>query len=178
MEARQVAEYSGSLRVLLNEWDPIGAADSVQDEYDCLIEPLLGRLHRGAGRAEISAFLWHEVTGHFGLSPFRREVDAVADRLVAWWSALDSPTLISLVNHQEINVVVTAVAAVGSQVDAAGVTGFIDQVKHPSWWSADVSPPQLGDRLQAVVLDDSRNPPRLSALRSDIEIARALRERE
>ncbi|MFB7512905.1 hypothetical protein [Streptomyces sp. NPDC056144] len=140
MEARQVAAHSGSLRALLNEWDPIGVADMVHDEYVCLIGPLLSRLHRRASRTEISAFLWHEVTEHFGLAPFRREVDAVADRLVAWWSALDSPTLTTLVNHQEIDVVVTAVAAVGSRVDAAGVTGFIDQAKHPSWWSVGCAP--------------------------------------
>ncbi|MDQ1009872.1 hypothetical protein QFZ82_004357 [Streptomyces sp. V4I23] len=83
-----------------------------------------------------------------------------------------------LVNHQEVDVVVTAVASVGSQVDAAGVVGFIDQVKHSSWWSADVAPPQVGDHLRAVVLDDSRTPPRLSALERDIEIAQVLRERE
>ncbi|MFB7179732.1 hypothetical protein ACFCYI_18770 [Streptomyces sp. NPDC056257] len=83
-----------------------------------------------------------------------------------------------LVNHQEIDVTVTAVAPVGSQVDAAGITGFIDQVKHPSWWSPDAPLPQVGDHLHAVVLDDSRTPPRLSALQKDIDIARMLRERE
>ncbi len=88
-------------------------------------------------------------------------------------SALPTP-----VNHQELDVTVTAVAPFGSQVDAGGTTGFIDQAKHPSWWSADVAPPQVGDRLHAVVLDDSRQPPRLSALRTDVDIARKLRGRE
>jgi hypothetical protein len=40
-----------NLRYLLNEWDPIGVADLVQDEYDCLIGPILSRLTRGAERA-------------------------------------------------------------------------------------------------------------------------------
>ncbi|MER5363430.1 hypothetical protein [Streptomyces sp. NPDC002785] len=85
-----------------------------------------------------------------------------------------------LVNHQEVDVIITAVAPVGSMVDVAGsgTPGFIDQVKHPSWRSAGASPPKVGDRLHAVVLDDSRTPPRLSALQQDIEIARTLRERE
>ncbi|RSS41116.1 hypothetical protein [Streptomyces sp. WAC08241] len=83
----------------------------------------------------------------------------------------------ALVDHQEADVTVTAVARVGSQVDADGDPGFVDRAKHPSWWSADVPPPRVGDRLRAVVLDDSRTPPRLSALASDIEIARALRGR-
>lgn len=83
----------------------------------------------------------------------------------------------TLRNHQEVDVVITAVASVGSQVDANGTTGFIDQVKHPSWWSKDFDPPQVGDSLHAVVLDDSRTPPRLSALQRDIDVARMLRGR-
>jgi hypothetical protein len=70
--------------------------------------------------------------------------------------------------------VITAVASVGSQVDADGTTGFIDQVKHPCWWSPDVASPQVGDRLCAVVLDASRTPPRLSALQKDIDVASML----
>ncbi|MYQ38416.1 hypothetical protein GTW61_09235 [Streptomyces sp. SID4921] len=79
-----------------------------------------------------------------------------------------------MVNDQEADVVVTAVASVGSSVEVAGVdvAGFIDQVKHPSWWSAEVPRPRVGDQLHVVVLDDSRDPVRLSALRSDIESAR------
>ncbi|MEV6753588.1 hypothetical protein [Streptomyces sp. NPDC051214] len=83
--------------------------------------------------------------------------------------------------HQELDVTVRAVAPVGcfviidGQVD--GREGFVDQAKHPSWWT-DAPPPRAGDRLHVVVLDASRNPPRLSALTSDIEIARRLRARE
>ncbi|MEV7562422.1 hypothetical protein [Streptomyces sp. NPDC089795] len=79
-----------------------------------------------------------------------------------------------LVDHQEVDVVVTAVAPYGSQVGADDVTRFVDQAKHPSWWSSDVPPPQVGDRLHTVVLDDSRTPPRLSALTTDVDIARVL----
>ncbi|MFC9082709.1 hypothetical protein ACFTY7_38060 [Streptomyces sp. NPDC057062] len=72
------------LRDLLNEWDPIGVADLVQDEYDCLISPILSRLTHGAGRAEMSEFLGRELTQHFGLShPY--DVDRMAERLTAWW---------------------------------------------------------------------------------------------
>lgn len=78
-------------------------------------------------------------------------------------------------DHQELDVTVTAVASVGSKAEAGGETGFIDQVKHPSWWDEDTAPPQTGDRLRVVVLDASREEPRLSALRSDIDIARRLR---
>ncbi|MFC4499890.1 MULTISPECIES: hypothetical protein [Streptomyces] len=73
--------------------------------------------------------------------------------------------------------IVVAVAPVGAKVDAdEGGTGFIDQVKHPSWWDEGTSPPQVGDRLHVVVLDASRVPPRFSALQQDIGIARRLRD--
>ena len=57
--ALRPGEIEANLQVLLNQWDPIGLADAVEDEYDCLIWPLLSRLKAGAGRAEISEFLWH-----------------------------------------------------------------------------------------------------------------------
>ncbi|MFG2590170.1 hypothetical protein [Streptomyces sp. NPDC048438] len=89
------------------------------------------------------------------------------------------PVSTRLVNDQEADVTVTAVAPVGSAVEVAGaaVPGFIDRAKHPSWWSEEVPPPRIGDQLRVVVLDDSRSPVRLSALRSDIEIARTSRYR-
>ncbi len=71
-----------NLRRLLNEWDPIGVADEVPDEYDCMLAPLLGRLRSGADRAEIAAFLRTELVEHFGLTPASSEPEAVADRLM------------------------------------------------------------------------------------------------
>jgi hypothetical protein len=80
-------------------------------------------------------------------------------------------------NHQEFDVTVVAVAAVGARVEVQGATGFVDRVKHPSWRNENIALPQVGDRLHVVVLDTSREPPRLSALRQDIDIARRLRGR-
>ncbi|MFJ7157374.1 hypothetical protein ACIQUQ_20790 [Streptomyces sp. NPDC101118] len=82
-------------------------------------------------------------------------------------------------DHQELEVTVVAVAPVGSKVEVDGlhgVFGFIDQVKHPSWWDVDEEPPQVGDRLHVCVLDATREPyPRLSALQDDKDMARRLR---
>ncbi|MEI8408592.1 MULTISPECIES: hypothetical protein [unclassified Kribbella] len=72
------------LRYLLNEWDPIGVADLVSDEYDCLVGPLLHRLGSGEGPAAISQYLWYELQDHFGLDPADHDVDGLANRLVAW----------------------------------------------------------------------------------------------
>jgi len=79
-------------------------------------------------------------------------------------------------NHQELDVTVVAVAPVGAKVEVdGGGVGFVDQVKHPSWWDENTAPPQVGDPLRVVVLDASREPLRLSALQGDIDIARRLR---
>lgn len=87
------------LRRLLNEWDPVGVADLVQDEYDCLLVPLFGRLRRGAGRTEIGEFLRHELEDHFGLGPETARPDAVAGAVIAWWTSAGpaDPTVTSRV---------------------------------------------------------------------------------
>lgn len=82
------------LRRLLDEWDPIGVAASVGDEYDRMSAPLFGRLHAGADLAGIDAFLRHELEDHFGLGtpdprPGARAEQAMAARLLAWWAAGD-----------------------------------------------------------------------------------------
>lgn len=38
------------LRLLLNEWDPIGVAGDMQAEYDCVIAPLLSGSVPGPAR--------------------------------------------------------------------------------------------------------------------------------
>ena len=77
-----------NLRMLLNEWDPIGVADLVDDEYDCLIAPVWSLMAKGADPAELSEFLWFELEDHFGLDPTDHDVDGMANRLavpaVAW----------------------------------------------------------------------------------------------
>ncbi|CAL9364886.1 hypothetical protein [Streptomyces sp. enrichment culture] len=75
------------LRHLLNEWDPLGVADEAPDEYDCLLVPLLQRLRSGADQAGIGAFLRHELEDHFGLDPLGPRPEAMAGRVLAWWTS-------------------------------------------------------------------------------------------
>jgi hypothetical protein len=83
---------------------------------------------------------------------------------------------VTLQEHQELDVTVVAVAPVGATVEMdGGGAGFVDQLKHPSWWDESTAPPQPGERLHVVVLDAGREPPRLSALQRDIDMARRLR---
>ncbi|MER6082430.1 hypothetical protein [Streptomyces sp. NPDC001833] len=81
------ADTENGLRHLLNEWDPIGVADDVLDEYDRVLAPLLQRLRIGVDQAELGEFLRHELEDHFGLSPLPSEPEAMAARVISWWTA-------------------------------------------------------------------------------------------
>jgi hypothetical protein len=84
-----LSEVQANLRHLIWEWDPIGIADfAPEDEYDCLVGPLLSKLSRGGGREEISNYLRSRLVGHFGLDPDPQDVDQMANRLVVWWAAV------------------------------------------------------------------------------------------
>lgn len=58
-----------AIRDLLNAWDPIGVIDLVQDEYDCLIAPILDQLDDGADASQLASFLRDQLEHHFGLDP-------------------------------------------------------------------------------------------------------------
>ena len=45
------------IRRILNDWDPIGVADEVEDEYDGYINEVLGFLRSGASERAIAARL-------------------------------------------------------------------------------------------------------------------------
>ena len=63
-------------------------------------------------------------------------------------------------HHQELDVTVVVVALVGARVEVNegdGATGFIDQVKHPSWWGREGRTGRVGDEIDVVVLDASAN---------------------
>ncbi|MFD5874880.1 hypothetical protein [Streptomyces sp. NPDC060322] len=51
------SSVENSLRHLLNEWDPIGVADDVQDEYDCMLAPCSsGSVPVSTGRRSASSY--------------------------------------------------------------------------------------------------------------------------
>ncbi|BFU41824.1 hypothetical protein [Krasilnikovia sp. MM14-A1004] len=77
--------------------------------------------------------------------------------------------------HQEFDGAVVAVHPWGLEVEFEGGTrGLIDNTKDPAWPSGDRSS-IVGEVLHVVVIDDQRDPVRLSALDVDLEIARTMR---
>jgi len=61
------------LRAILLNWDPIGVADNAhaQDEYDCLISPLMHQMFHGSTACSLAAWIGHERVEHFGLPATR-----------------------------------------------------------------------------------------------------------
>jgi hypothetical protein len=75
------------LRQLLNDWDPIGVRDisAHDDEYDCLLGPLMTMLAAGGDVPEVTAYLRMQVEDHVGLNPDGVDVGNFAARAVVWW---------------------------------------------------------------------------------------------
>jgi hypothetical protein len=67
-DARLIGRFA-ELRVLVNEWDPLDLTKTraPEDEYDCLVAPLLGRLEAHTSVHEIAAFLDQAMREYFGV---------------------------------------------------------------------------------------------------------------
>lgn len=79
--------------------------------------------------------------------------------------------------HQELNATVIGILPWGLEVELeCGARGLIDNTKDPAWDSGERSS-VLGKVLRVVVIDDLRDPVRLSALEVDLEIARTEKRR-
>lgn len=80
------------VRQMLNEWDFIGVGKfyTGDDEYDCLLGPLLARFASGANVDDVVGFLREEIEGHFGLELTDTEIATFAVRTVAWWQDEES----------------------------------------------------------------------------------------
>jgi hypothetical protein len=85
----QLNTYWGGLRTLLCDWDPIGVMNNPewpQDEYDCLIGPLLSLLMNGSSNEDIASYLHAEITEHFGLNDAYYDFEDIARRITSWFN--------------------------------------------------------------------------------------------
>jgi GGDEF domain-containing protein len=88
MEEKQrthVRAQREQLLTLVNSWDPAGllGAGAPRDQYDFVIDQLLGLLSRRATKDEIAEFLEREVSARFGTKP--PDAGQFATRAVAWF---------------------------------------------------------------------------------------------
>lgn len=82
MRPDELADLTVELNYMLNQWDPIGVADIVDDEYLSLTGQLLELLGRGASRATVCQFLF-DVACEYGTNP--EAADAFGARVFAWF---------------------------------------------------------------------------------------------
>jgi hypothetical protein len=83
------------LRTRLLAWDPIGVADApeAQDEYDCIIGPLLRKLHDGERVADLAGWISEEQRSHFGMTPnVEADVALATDLTEGWEMMTNGPT--------------------------------------------------------------------------------------
>lgn len=82
------------VRALLLEWDPIGISgvDEAQDEYDCMIGPLLRLLFDRADQSRVLDWIRTERVSHFGLSAASSADAELAAKLLSWWDTGDIAT--------------------------------------------------------------------------------------
>jgi len=75
------------LRALVNKWDPIGLieAGAPEDEYECIVGPLMRMLEDRSSQAAMSSFLSKEFDEHFGV-PIDDPSDFVRSA-AAWYAA-------------------------------------------------------------------------------------------
>ncbi len=83
-----IERQRNELRELAWEWDPLFLGDesqSPQDEYDCIVDFALSRLHRGADTPTLAADLAGFFAEHFGASTAHRSIAEFAANAVSWF---------------------------------------------------------------------------------------------
>jgi len=86
----KLTEEQAFLRRLVNEWNPIGVEGLPDDEYDCIVIPVLEQLHKGVGEGAITQYLETMIPDHFGIDP-AEPVAPFASQVVAWYAAQRRP---------------------------------------------------------------------------------------
>ena len=97
LSKQESRERWAQLRQIVNEWDPIGVMDDPgwpQDEYDCLVGPLMRMLEDHASPKKIVSVLQREIQDHFGLDTKHLEFVPVATRLSEWFQAHWADTIV------------------------------------------------------------------------------------
>jgi hypothetical protein len=86
LDKAQSRQRIAEIRQLWNEWDPIGVAGSVDDEYNAYLAPTLRLLERNASIEEIVAYVHWVTLEHMGLSQVS-DPELFARRLQQWFGS-------------------------------------------------------------------------------------------
>jgi hypothetical protein len=85
----EMRQRGRELRALLNEWNPIGipTVPAGDDEYDCLLWPLIRMLEQDSAVDAVAAFLTKELRDHFGLDHSTQSSVEFARRAKTWFQS-------------------------------------------------------------------------------------------
>jgi hypothetical protein len=74
-QRRADREYLDELHRRVGVWDPIGllALGAPEDEYDCMLGPLVSGLRDGLTPSQLAQLLRDQFAGHFGEEPSNSE---------------------------------------------------------------------------------------------------------
>jgi hypothetical protein len=92
LNKKVLKRLSSELLNILNEWDPIGVlpgAGGPQDEYECLVWPIISLLQKDAGEGELMNFLDRYLTDHMGLDFVDGGSKATVVQIFDWWKEND-----------------------------------------------------------------------------------------
>ena len=86
MDHKIIKQQQKELRMILNEWNFLAVAIAgPQDEYDCMLGPLLTLLHNGADENEVRDFIKKERKEHFGLPEESPSLEPTLQKIFTWW---------------------------------------------------------------------------------------------
>lgn len=81
-----------ALRPIMFRWDAIGLVEEFpEDEYDCVVFPVLRQLQNGADVDELAAWLGDFAKDHFGVISSPKADRRAAAELMRWWRGPSSP---------------------------------------------------------------------------------------
>lgn len=91
MDKREIKNQQKELSSLFNEWDPLEVySQEVTDEYDCCVNPIIFKLHKGAKRDELVSFLHKHFEEHIGINTKTIQVEEFVDKVINWWKSKNS----------------------------------------------------------------------------------------
>lgn len=86
MDIKKIKKAQKELRKILNEWDFLALGKSENDdEYDCIMNPILSLLQKGTSKTTIQIFIQKELQDHFNTNIADDELKSLIDKISQWW---------------------------------------------------------------------------------------------
>lgn len=71
---------------LLNEWDPLNvSSETVKDEYDCFLGPILNTLQKNPSKEELVDVINKHLEEHVGVEAKNYDTEKFANKVLTWW---------------------------------------------------------------------------------------------